>query len=658
MRLLLLTLIVSIAAPAVAVPVTGGPRPAQREVIPSGAGPNRLDLDVESVAATALGIRTLRLHDASGAEVAWLAIPSVPGPEHWSQARSMLAIRETKESSGFEADFGEMAEISAMNLEGLATPLLKRFRLEGSGDRLHWSVLVAEGTLFDLPEDELRRTRVELEPGAWRYLRVTWDDRSSARVGRPRAAWARRVVGAPSEIVLRVPAVVEGRPSEPGVTRVHVRLPGKNLPLRAIELDASQPHVLREAHVTMPALGEDGLRPMPLGEATLRRNERDGVVAADMRLPLVGPFAADSLDVAIDDGDNPPLRDLGATLELGPLPWIYFEAPTEAPLIASFDPDAAEPRYDLEAARAQAESSRPPRARWGAWRVRVEKPALPPAMPLAGAPLDASSYAVARAIPAIEPGLASLLLDADVLARSHDLMDVRIVDEAGRQVPYLSEERDEPLALSLPPLAQWPADATDPGDARHSRYGVDLPRAGLPPSKLVLRTQARVFERTVSVVVMRPPPDPRSKPWRDVIAQATWRSADPDEAAPALALELPRVEATRVMLEIDEGDNAPLPLDAAELLLPHRRVRFAHPGGDALRLLYGNAQSAPPRYDLSLLRSTVMAAPATDIDLAATAAPIAEPPHASTQKLALWAILGGAIVVLLVVLARLVKRDA
>jgi len=654
MRLLLVALLAAL----VAAPATSDARPAQREVIPAGAGPNRLDLDVEAVAATALGMRALRLHDAAGAEVPWLAIPSVPGDEHWTQARSILPIKGTKESSGFEADLGAMSEISGVNIEGLPAPFLKRFRLEASGDRQHWTMLVAEGTLFDLPQDELRRTRVDFEPGAWRYLRVTWDDRSSARAGKPRTVWARRVAGAPVEVVLRVPAVVEARPSEPGVTRIHVSLPGKHLPLRAIELEASQPHVLRIAHVTAPALGEDGLRPMPLGEGTLRRNEQSGVVASDMRLPLVGPFPADSLDVAIEDGDNPPLHDLGVTLELGPLPWIYFEAPPASPLIASFDPDAAEPRYDLEAARTQAQASAPPRATWGEWRVRVEKPVLAPAIPLAGAPLDTSAYAAARAVPSSAPGLASLLLDADVQARSHDLVDVRIVDQAGRQVPYLSEERDEPLALPLPALTAWPAgDADEPVDARVSRYAVELPREGLPESKLVLRTTARVFERTVSLVVMRPPPDPRAKAWRDIVAQATWRSADPDAAAPALSLVIPSVDTTRLLLEIDEGDNAPLRLEAPELLLPHRRVRFAHPGGE-LRLLYDNAHAPPPRYDLSLLRASVMAAPATDIELGEAPARVADPSRGGGAKVALWAVLAAAVIALLVVLARLVKREA
>ena len=89
-----------------------------------------------------------------------------------------------EKASGFEVDFEKVADIDAIDLDAVPAPFLKRFRLEGSGDRQRWTQLVAEGTAFNLPAEQLAHTRIEFEPGEYRYLRVTWDDTNSARVPR------------------------------------------------------------------------------------------------------------------------------------------------------------------------------------------------------------------------------------------------------------------------------------------------------------------------------------------------------------------------------------------------------------------------------------------------------------------------------------------
>ncbi len=77
---------------------------------------------------------------------------------------------------------GEALLIDRFRVDGIAAPFLKRVRLEGSGDRARWTLLVDEGTVFDLPAEQLRQTELEFTPGTYRYLRVTWDDTRSGRV--------------------------------------------------------------------------------------------------------------------------------------------------------------------------------------------------------------------------------------------------------------------------------------------------------------------------------------------------------------------------------------------------------------------------------------------------------------------------------------------
>ena len=87
--------------------------------------------------------------------------------------------------------------VDMIRVEGLPAPHLKRLTLEGSGDRERWTMLVAEGTLFDLPDEQLRQNALGFTPGPYRYLRVTWNDANSGRVPNPSAVAARRVSIAP-----------------------------------------------------------------------------------------------------------------------------------------------------------------------------------------------------------------------------------------------------------------------------------------------------------------------------------------------------------------------------------------------------------------------------------------------------------------------------
>lgn len=84
----------------------------------------------------------------------YLLVAPVRREPAWVRA-SLLPIPETKSASGFEADLGALRRIDRLRVSGLAAPFLKRLRLEGSGDRARWTLLVAEGTLFDLPEEGL-----------------------------------------------------------------------------------------------------------------------------------------------------------------------------------------------------------------------------------------------------------------------------------------------------------------------------------------------------------------------------------------------------------------------------------------------------------------------------------------------------------------------
>ena len=175
----------------------------ERPVVADRAGPYRLPVDAplvlgaarvptnEHEAATGAsphraiprhGLRDLRLLDASNREVPYLLV--------WSDADvpvmvqgTVLPITTTQKTSGFEADLGMSQVVDMITVAGLPAPFLKRLVLEGSGDRRHWTILLAEGTLFDLPAEKLQQHQLQFRAGPYRFLRVTWDDRNSGPPG-------------------------------------------------------------------------------------------------------------------------------------------------------------------------------------------------------------------------------------------------------------------------------------------------------------------------------------------------------------------------------------------------------------------------------------------------------------------------------------------
>ncbi len=647
----------------------------ERSVTTAGTGPQRLAIDATLLEAakpfhlTSYGERTiardgladLRLFDSQGRPVPHLLIYPPAQEPSWTRG-DVLAIVATKRTSGFEVDLGRAESTDAIRLEGIPPPFLKRVRLEGSGDRAHWTMLASEATLFDLPDERLRETTLAFRRGRYRYLRVTFDDTNSGRVPPPHAVFARSTAGPAPPPPPAAALAFERRPSEPGRSRYRIRLPAAHLPILALDLDIGGGPVFRPAVVNESRLAGDEAVPAQLGRVTLKRVLRDGTAAQALRIPLSPPAEAE-LELVVEDGNNPPLELKGAAAVFAELPWIYFDA-ADVTIVARYgDLTAAPPRFDLEAMRDSIDVSALREATWQAPRVLAESgaSAVAPALPSAGAAIDATKFGHVRAVADASGGLVALPLDTAVLSRSRGPLarfaDVRIIDPMNRQIPYLVERRDEPLSIevSISPADKQGSSLASPGTNR-SIYVVRFPYPRLPSGTLTLETSARVFQRNVELGVLRPPDRRRRDRWFDVIAAGTWRHADQQTAAPALTMRLPTVDRTELLLAVDEGDNAPLPVVAARLLLPSYRLRFFRPDKTELRLAYGRDDLPPPRYDLSLLAPQVMGAPAREVSAGAESGGGAgsSPPTLVSPRV-FWAFLSTAVIGLLLLIVRLVR---
>ena len=667
------------------------PAPAfrfERPLTPA-AGPQRLPVDVpllvggrpfsvvwerdapapETTATAVSGLRDLRLFGGSGREVPYLLVHKPPFEPIWQPAATIAAITpvetELQKSSGFEVDLGEPTTVDRLRIDQMATPLLKRVRLEGSGDRSRWTVLVDEGTVFDLPDVGLRQMQLSFAPGRFRYLRVTWDDTRSGQVVQPSSVAVRLGAGAPVPPALTTPVAFERRPSEPGRSRFRVRLPAGRLPVAALDLDVGAGHVMRDVVVSEGRLSGSEVVPVTIGRATLKRIEQGSLAATALRIPVANLTEAE-VDLDVEDGNSPPLDLRGVTAVFADLPWIYFESDGSALVARYGEPTLAAPRYDLEAVRQTLRIDGVPDASWGEARALVPVESASTAsspLPTTGASVDPSQFAHMRDIPPPPAnGLVALRLDAAVLAHSAGaasrFADVRVLDDGGRQVPYLVERSVEPqsIELALEPVSNLPASFARSGGSR-SVYRVRLPFERLPALRLVLTTPARVFDRPVSVVVERAPTVQRRDPWVETLVNARWTHASQDVPAPALTLSLQETATRDLLLVIEEGDNAALPISQARLLLPAYRLRFFHDGASPLRLAYGRPDLDAPRYDLSLLAPQLLGVSATEIS------PDPEQPidsAANTSWLSprvFWTLLVFATVALLALIIRLLRSQ-
>ena len=110
-------------------------------------------------------------------------------------------------------------------------------------------------------------------------------------------------------------------------------------------------------------------------------------------------------------------------------------------------------------------------------------------------------------------------------------------------------------------------------------------------------------------------------------------------------------------IEIDDGDNPPLPTLAWSAEYTTRRIYFFGGGPGTIELFYDHPDAVAPRYDLSLLADRLNASTRT----VATLGPVMEQPRGwgetvvsgTGMKVLFWAVLVGVVGALLAIIRRL-----
>ncbi len=138
--------------------------------------------------------------------------------------------------------------------------------------------------------------------------------------------------------------------------------------------------------------------------------------------------------------------------------------------------------------------------------------------------------------------------------------------------------------------------------SRTTRIFCDLD-PGVPVGRILFTVAAGLvnFRRTVSVrtvSVNNSSSDPQATEFcRGSISRIRMRSGGKEVVTEDLALSFCTSKERQVVIEIDNGDNAPLTVEKAEPQSLERRIYFDPAGKTAINLYYGDEKLTAPEYD-------------------------------------------------------------
>jgi hypothetical protein len=269
-----------------------------------------------------------------------------------------------------------------------------------------------------------------------------------------------------------------------------------------------------------------------------------------------------------------------------------------------------------------------------------------------GAVLDPRVFAARRTlhVDASPGGVARLrLAPEDIAAAQPDLADLRVVDRAGREWPYLLARGDATEWMRL-----------DPGEIHSSRRETwrrfALPAAPVPIDHLELSIDARSFDRPFRLLGR----NARGHARRLAAGRLTRARGDLDPSS--LAIPVSRVYGLELVIE--DGDAAPLVIRAVRARVRTADLFLVAPPGE-YTLLLGAPGASAPRYPLAQLRGRVLGTPAIPVRVGPlearagdpAARPVAERSEEHPAQRLVWGVLALAFAVPLVATMRSARTD-
>jgi hypothetical protein len=501
-------------------------------------------------------------------------------------------------------------------------PFLKPLVVETSPDGKDFQEL-ARGSIFRV-ESGQKRTRLSFVANDRRFLRLRFDDRNGSPV-QPVAARCLEVSAA--EPALREVAVKLERAEAPDERQdtYLLKLPSANLPVAALHFVVGGLAFARDARVYERILFRGELSRRLVGSGRL---ERSATGAETLAIP-VSELSGSALELEIERSGTP--LDISGARALVRPKRLVFVAPDEPGLTLRYGSlTATAPSYDLGGALARGRPATLTPATLGPARDSRTTAKLPAP---SRAALDRSAWKRRAALTLPDEGsVAYLDLDGPKARAIHA---IRIVDAQGRQVPFLVESEPRLEARPLKFASERRGTTT-----RVTLTGLD-PAESLASVELHASAPA-YFERTLRVLAEVE--DRRGVVGERELASVIWRKR-PETRDARVALPISVENETRLLVEIADGDNAPLTLTKAVGFGVRRRIDFLFEPGERLELVWDNPAATAPRYDLDLIATTVLESPALPALLEKQLEAPARAPEPGTPRWFWWVIVGSGLVV-------------
>jgi hypothetical protein len=236
-------------------------------------------------------------------------------------------------------------------------------------------------------------------------------------------------------------------------------------------------------------------------------------------------------------------------------------------------------------------------------------------------------------------------LPASVAALSRNgMQDLRILTSSGQQVPYILRRSDLRQVLEG-------VETIRSEDGPITRFEIKNPQPDLPIEAVSLRSTALAMSRTVSL--KRPAGGSLEFLRLSTLSFTSAPGAVMPEGGRSYSLSLGQAVGDTLVLEIDNGDDAPLPVEGIELWTEGHELLAAVPEGGAT-LYIGDRKTGPPEHDLTMLSGALQRRTMQVVELGAPEER-SRAPVSKAELAAVWAgllVMVGGMASLLVMLAK------
>jgi hypothetical protein len=584
---------------AVAAGLPSGWQHEQTFNVPA-AGLVKISLPIETLSSARPDLADLRLYNNAGNEIPYVIVHPLPSPKIVRPPKS-FQVSLTANGTVITIETGLSQPLDAVTLESPAMNFIKGVRVEVSDDGQNWRRIAQGQPIFRQPYG-VDNLRISFPALVARWLRCTVDDQRSEPVPFT-GALVSTATGepAPGE---RIPAAITERDENAGETRLALDLGAANLDVASIQIETVEPLFMRQVVLAVPQISEDAIREQIVGQGVIYRVAVEGQPASEnLSIPFENQVQTHELILFIKNGDSPPLPVSAVRIERRPV-YLAFLARQPGPFhLLTGNAACPAPRYDLAALNMNLKSvpvSTLPVSPLSD-NPDFRAPEVLGGLEVTGAALDTSDWKYRQPLKISAAGAQRLELDLNVLAHAQPgFADLRLM-RGSNQVPYIIQDTSIGRALALTATA-----TNDPRNPKLSRWLIKLPQSNLPLARLTCISPTPLFERSLSLYEELD--DDRGATYQHDLGGATWTQT-PEGKSKEFALSFESApQSNLLVLETENGDNPPIELRQFTAFYPATRLLFKANPDEQLFLYYGNPGAAPPRYDLSLVASQLLAA--------------------------------------------------